>query len=56
LSGTAKTQEATGKAVKGVLTWRVLSELFVYAIHIGSLVMPAVLALQAKIAAARRSR
>ena len=51
-----KSFEEAKKAAKSLLTWLVLGELLVYALHIGSLVLPAVLSLQAKNAAARRTR
>lgn len=51
-----KSLDEAQKAAKSLLTWAVLGELLVYAIHIGSLVLPAVLSLQAKNAAARKAR
>ena len=51
-----KSLEEAQKAAKSMMTWAILGELLVYAVHIGSLVMPAILALQAKNAAARRAR
>ena len=55
-STSVKSLEEAQKAAKGMMTWAILAELLVYAIHIGSLVMPALLALQTKNAAARRGR
>ncbi len=51
-----KSVEEATKAAKSMMTWAVLAELLVYAIHIGSLVLPALLAMQAKSAAAYRAR
>lgn len=51
---TPKSLEDAQKAVKGQMTWGILGELLVYAIHIGSLVLPALLAMQASAAAAHR--
>ena len=53
---TPKSLDEALKAAKSLMTWPVLGELLVYAIHIGSLVMPALLAIAAKSAAARRAR
>jgi hypothetical protein len=55
-SNTPKSLEEAQKSAKSLMTWAILGELLVYAIHVGSLVMPAVLSLQAKNAAARRAR
>lgn len=51
---TPKSFEDAQKAAKGQMTWAILGELLVYAIHIGSLVLPALLALQVSSAAASR--
>jgi hypothetical protein len=53
---TPKNLDEAQKAAKSLLTWAVLAELAVYAIHLGSLVLPAILSLQAKNAAARKAR
>jgi hypothetical protein len=55
-STTLKSAEDFKKAIKRPLNWGAAAELLVYAIHLGSLVMPAMLALAAKSSAARRAR
>jgi hypothetical protein len=51
-----KSPEENLKTLKSTMTWPVLCELAVYAVHIASLVLPALLALAAKNAALRRTR
>jgi len=53
---TPKSFDEAMKSAKNALTWPILGELAVYAVHIGSLVLPAILALAAKSSAARRAR
>ena len=51
---TPKSLEEAQKSAKGQMTWSILGELLVYAIHIGSLVLPALLALKVSSSARRR--
>jgi hypothetical protein len=51
-----KSFEEAQKAAKSLITWAVLGELLVYALHIGSLVLPSLLSMQAKNASARKAR
>ena len=44
------------KSAKNMMTWPILGEFAVYAVHAASLVLPALLALAAKNAALRRAR
>jgi LSD1 subclass zinc finger protein len=53
---TPKSPDEVFKSAKSMMTWPILGELAVYGVHIGSLVLPAVLALAAKNAAWRRAR
>ena len=53
---TPKSPDDLVKSVKNMMTWPILAELAVYAVHIASLVLPALLALAAKNAALRRAR
>jgi LSD1 subclass zinc finger protein len=53
---TPKSVDDAMKAAKRMMTWPILGELAVYAVHIGSLVLPALLAISVKSAAARRAR
>jgi hypothetical protein len=53
---TPKSIDDAMKSAKNMMTWPILGELAVYAVHIGSLILPAILALGAKSALARRAR
>ena len=46
----------SASAAKGSLHWMIAAALIVYLIHLGTLVFPAILGLEAKDAAARRGR